>query len=551
MKRMMRQSRALRLSPRNQPRKKIDICAKAFGVFAADKDDVRYYHHAGVEDSGWNIIELAKRYDFDKKLILSSKDLSPQKYVPDKTLNLIYNSADVGLNLSWGEGFGLCFAPGTKIYTPDKLKAIEDIQVGSEVFDADGRITTVVNTLERDYTGDIYKIKLSGLADFIYVTGEHPFLTMDGWVKAKDLEVYETHVFKPDLTVNSVMSVDLSNYGSFIHDDKYIYLYKSCLGTSVTLKELEYARVLYNSDVKRSSITKIPRYIKLDMRLVPVFAPIFSKRSLTKVPRLIMPQVMELLGTTRKVSKVSETDMQVAEAFTRVAFRQDTYLHMDKKCLLKLFHTFVMARNYTHPVRSCVVISTKSPRIKELYRVILHTLGVASSEYYNCDDTIYISIDKKFLPIYSKSFTVKSRIADINGYYYRVVKVEKVPYSGKVYNLETKSHTYNVMGYAVHNCNMEHAITGKPQIVAANSANLELYADGRGILVPISHYDTNPTILTEAAVVSVRRSVEALEYAYNNREEIKNIGLKSREYFLQDQFKWENIADTFREIIET
>jgi glycosyltransferase involved in cell wall biosynthesis len=92
---------------RNQPRKRLDIALEGFGLFAEGKpDNVRYYHHAGIRDVGWNIPKLAHRYGMDKRLLLTSMEEGVQK-IPDEKLNIIYNATDVGLNTSMGEGWGL------------------------------------------------------------------------------------------------------------------------------------------------------------------------------------------------------------------------------------------------------------------------------------------------------------------------------------------------------------------------------------------------------------------------------------------------------------
>lgn len=98
---------------RNQPRKRNDIAFEGFAIFAADKPkNVKYYHHAGIEDVGWDILRLSnklgKKYDFnlEERLIVTNMRRGTQS-VTDEQLNTIYNATDVGLNTSLGEGWGL------------------------------------------------------------------------------------------------------------------------------------------------------------------------------------------------------------------------------------------------------------------------------------------------------------------------------------------------------------------------------------------------------------------------------------------------------------
>jgi len=98
---------------RNQPRKRIDISFEGFAIFAKGKPlNVKYYHHAGISDVGWDVLRLAKKlsnrygYNVEERLIVTNMHRGVQSVAEDK-LNLIYNATDVGLNTSLGEGWGL------------------------------------------------------------------------------------------------------------------------------------------------------------------------------------------------------------------------------------------------------------------------------------------------------------------------------------------------------------------------------------------------------------------------------------------------------------
>lgn len=92
---------------RNQPRKRIDLTIKGFAQFAVGKPaNVKLHLHMGVEDAGWNVVHLARRYGIDERIILTTNgDNLPS--VPIEQLNTIYNAAAVGINTSIGEGWGL------------------------------------------------------------------------------------------------------------------------------------------------------------------------------------------------------------------------------------------------------------------------------------------------------------------------------------------------------------------------------------------------------------------------------------------------------------
>lgn len=98
---------------RNQPRKRIDVALEGFALFAKNKPtNVKYYHHAGISDVGWDVLRLVKKlgklygYNVEERLIVTNLRRTVQT-VPDERLNLIYNASTVGLNTSLGEGWGL------------------------------------------------------------------------------------------------------------------------------------------------------------------------------------------------------------------------------------------------------------------------------------------------------------------------------------------------------------------------------------------------------------------------------------------------------------
>lgn len=92
---------------RNQARKRIDLTVRGFAEFARDKDKyVKLHLHMGTPDVGWDLVSLARRHGVYDRLILTNlrRDLPS---VSLKEMNLYFNSADVGINTSSSEGWGL------------------------------------------------------------------------------------------------------------------------------------------------------------------------------------------------------------------------------------------------------------------------------------------------------------------------------------------------------------------------------------------------------------------------------------------------------------
>lgn len=92
---------------RNMPRKRIDLTMQGFAQFARDKPaNVKLYLHMATEDSGWNVLLLAKRYGIFDRLIMTRAD-NVRPTFDDAMMNRLYNACDVGLTTSTGEGWGM------------------------------------------------------------------------------------------------------------------------------------------------------------------------------------------------------------------------------------------------------------------------------------------------------------------------------------------------------------------------------------------------------------------------------------------------------------
>jgi glycosyltransferase involved in cell wall biosynthesis len=92
---------------RNMPRKRIDLTIHGFALFAKDKSaNVKLYLHMATEDTGWNVLILAKRYGIFDRLIMTQAD-NTRPTCSDEQLNFLYNACDVGITTTTGEGWGM------------------------------------------------------------------------------------------------------------------------------------------------------------------------------------------------------------------------------------------------------------------------------------------------------------------------------------------------------------------------------------------------------------------------------------------------------------
>lgn len=92
---------------RNLPKKRLDLTIEGFALFAKGKPSaVKLYLHTSVLGPAWDLTLLARRHGITDRLVLTSRDGGAPS-VGNAALNAIYNAADVGVNTSNSEGWGL------------------------------------------------------------------------------------------------------------------------------------------------------------------------------------------------------------------------------------------------------------------------------------------------------------------------------------------------------------------------------------------------------------------------------------------------------------
>ena len=99
---------------RNQPRKRWDLCLKAFAEIVSryPKEPIKMVMGTAVQGA-WNLVEIYER-ELKKRGVSLADGMAhmividrPQK-MNDEETNILYNIADIGINTCDGEGFGLC-----------------------------------------------------------------------------------------------------------------------------------------------------------------------------------------------------------------------------------------------------------------------------------------------------------------------------------------------------------------------------------------------------------------------------------------------------------
>lgn len=105
------------------------------------------------------------------------------------------------------KGWGLyCFPGNTMINVSDMQVPIKDIKAGEWVLTSNGEYNKVIQSMQRQYSGKMIKIKPSNITEII-CTEEHPFLVERNgnieWIEANRIE-------KTDLLLESVLGNELA-----------------------------------------------------------------------------------------------------------------------------------------------------------------------------------------------------------------------------------------------------------------------------------------------------------------------------------------------------
>jgi len=97
--------------------------------------------------------------------------------------------------------------------------------------------------------------------------------------------------------------------------------------------------------------------------------------------------------------------------------------------------------------------------------------------------------------------------------------------------------------------NMEHAMTGAPQIVPNHSALTEIWSDC-GLLVPTSSRVTLDDVMTIGEVITPVALAEKMEEIYQNKTLYDLLAKKALEKFSVPEYQWENISKTWDTIFK-
>ena len=93
---------------RNQQRKDVPRTIQAFKEFRKQVPDSILYLHMAMKDQGWDLPEVCKLMGLNvTKDVIFPQNFGPNQGYPREIVNALYNSSDVIVSTTLGEGFGL------------------------------------------------------------------------------------------------------------------------------------------------------------------------------------------------------------------------------------------------------------------------------------------------------------------------------------------------------------------------------------------------------------------------------------------------------------
>jgi DNA (cytosine-5)-methyltransferase 1 len=102
-----------------------------------------------------------------------------------------------------------CFIAGTQTLTNSGYKNIEDVEITDKLLTHTGKIQNILNLQRKNYTGDLFDIKIKYHSDIVVSTEEHPFYIRE----KKGKELFGEPIWKKanELTMNDYFGMVINN----------------------------------------------------------------------------------------------------------------------------------------------------------------------------------------------------------------------------------------------------------------------------------------------------------------------------------------------------
>lgn len=341
-----------------------------------------------------------------------------------------------------------CFTADTKILTSDNsYKNIKEIKYGDELIDAHGNIQRVIDTMNKTWQGNLYKIKPFGIEE-IKVTPEHPFLTLNGWKEARQLTTKDYLIipvnqqikdktdywFETDKDFLKMYGLFLAEGNSYIKTDNGHNTYKVCF--TFHKKEQHLVDFVSNT-VKRIWNLNINTNYKKDSLAVTIG---FSNKELSFYFK-------EIAGDGCQNKKI-----------------HSKFMLLEPRLQREILNGWLLGDGSSKRQRDIVGVTTSQTLVQQMQNICFRNKMIANVRFEKTPkhkrQVWRFSISK----LYFNGKSQKRKQDKWKGYFVTdrilVKRIDKIyiqkpekKYAWGVYNLTIEnSHTYTANNVAVHNC---------------------------------------------------------------------------------------------------
>lgn len=384
-----------------------------------------------------------------------------------------------------------CFSEDAEVLTENGYKNIAEVKIGDLVLTEDGKLNPVNAVLINDFEGEMIRFSSPNLNDSITATPNHPFLTQEGWKTADEIynnnkkdknkklrfaSIIPERVAKiyPKVKVGEVLiSTNLKQENGFIFSvnptafyngsvsehrggkmfseiqitEEVLYLLGRYLGDGSVTKRSGKERysifqIVFNAQ------NEVEAYDKCKGILENSFGVKVSDNSNEDQNTLVLKVNSEVFGELINYLTGAKENKHFPDGFKN-----------DLNVLLGFFDADgVVLKN------GAAKIALANENLIQEVQDSLRNNGFNTKDYLSKKTTngfnyyeLYIGkpIALKLIPLLTKKYQDERHLLSPSEQKTFVYfnRIEKVPYSDKVYNLSVENnHTYVVNGAVVHNC---------------------------------------------------------------------------------------------------
>ena len=447
-----------------------------------------------------------------------------------KYLDLLNQTREVRKNLlkeivKNPEGENWCVPPNTNIYTNPAAKTINKITEGEKVLTANGKFSAISKIFKRNYSGEMVLIK-SYYCDDLFITPEHPVLCATD-VREKQKDLWRKKFRKPKIIWK--MAKDLKNTDFLLFPRykrskdlkkikwEYKWINKGCFRLKGGIKPKKFSNSIE---------------IKVDKNLMRLIGLYLSEGSTSENRysyRGIQKHSFNLYFSFGKheADLINETKKLFEKVFGRQLKSQETHTSFDlvcsKRVIVDFFSQFGRNSSEKHlpfwiidlPNEKLVHLIwglikgdggerkynvdyfTISEKLAHQVRLILFKLGMIHSlkrreikDGGKIDGRIIrsnypgfsIRISGDAARILHEKIGLKYKAKRTSGNFGYVLdkyimipirRIEKISYSGKVYNLEVPGEeSYTTCAGVVHNCISKHLLATSMRLMEVGTKQL-------------------------------------------------------------------------------